>query len=183
MAVAPEKKCSNPECTVATTGRCVEGFAELTDCPHYGREIPTTVETTDDASKLASDAELELPSGEPLSVAAATDILRAHANRVIAVIGPMESGKTTLVASLYDVFQNGLFGGFSFMSSETLPAFEQRCHLARAASNRTTPNTERTSRSHGLKFYHLGLSLDHVRRVDLLLSDRSGEDFRVAADS
>ena len=36
--------CANPDCQVAETDRCIEGF-ELSACPHYGRELEETAET------------------------------------------------------------------------------------------------------------------------------------------
>jgi hypothetical protein len=60
-------------------------------------------------------------------------------------------------------------------------AFEQACHHARAASRRNTPETEHTHRGSGVGFYHLGLTLNHSF-LQLLLSDRPGEDYREVAD-
>ena len=48
MAAADEITCSNLECRVAETGKCVEGL-ELSACPHYGREPDPNSVSDDEA--------------------------------------------------------------------------------------------------------------------------------------
>ena len=69
------------------------------------------------------------------------------------------------------------------MNQKTLPAFELLCHFARAVSKGTTPDTERTTRGMGLVFLHLAVTNGSDERVDLLLSDRSGEDYEAATNT
>lgn len=110
-------------------------------------------------------------------------MLRAGETRVVAIIGPTAGGKTTLIASLYDLFQAGPVAGQRFAKSFTLSAFEQACHHARAVSQRATPYTERTPLSSGVGFYHLGIRNSPSPAIlELLLADRPGEDYRSAAD-
>ncbi len=172
--------CSNSECDVTETGKCVEGFPELAECPHYGKEF-----IEDDISKKGEGilSDIVLPSGDALDQSKANRFLCAFPANIIAVAGPADSGKTTLLSSIYDILQLGPFHDYSFATSTTLLAFERRCFLARLASQRSSPTTERTSTSSGLKFLHLALGRRDFGRVDFLLSDRSGEDYQRAANN
>jgi hypothetical protein len=98
------------------------------------------------------------------------------------VLGATAAGKTSLIASLHGLFQDGPVSQFSFAGSRTLFGFEQACHHARAASMRATPHTERTPRgSFGL--YHLALCPSRSEdAVELLLTDRAGEEYLAMAD-
>jgi hypothetical protein len=113
-------------------------------------------------------------------------MLRAVETRVLAIIGPTLSGKTSLIASLYESFQKPGVRVFQFARSRTLIAFEQACHDARAASRRPEPETEHTPHTplpSGVSFYHLGLRNGTTSRIlNLLLADRTGEDYRSATD-
>jgi len=137
------------------------------------------------AKKNAIDGEFhKFPSGEALIGNGALAVTRAAPARVIVVAGPANSGKTTLLATLYERFHFGLFGGYLFAGSRTLVGFERRCHLARRASGRETPDTERTRRLDALPLLHLAVRKpDAGRACDLLITDIYGETFRLAADS
>jgi len=102
---------------------------------------------------------------------------------MIAVIGPTSAGKTSLIACLCDLFQLGPVDRLHFAGSRTFSAFEQACHHARASSRRVSPQTEHTSLSSGLGFYHLGiLNRAESKTCHLLFADRSGEEYRAVAD-
>ncbi len=118
------------------------------------------------------------PSGEALSLAAANRLLRERPARLVALVGERGSGKTTLIGALYDRFQRGEYGGFSFAGSRTLIGFDRVWYLARAAAG-ATADTPRTSLADGLQFYHLRLAHGGERR-DLLLADRAGETYTAA---
>src|SRR5690554_5751194 len=122
--------CTNPDCRVAETGRCVEGL-ELSSCPHYGHEVSSDDQeiSSDDAgdeTNLDEDPvefvneNIRLPSAATLTCSGASSILRQGTSRVIAVLGPSDSGKTSLIASIYDLFQLGPVGGMEFTRSQTL---------------------------------------------------------------
>ena len=148
--------CANPDCRVVETGRCVEGF-ELSACSHYGRKLEETSETGRGSEKKPSaPSYIVLPGADTLPLAEASSLLRRGDARVIAIIGPRDAGKTSLIASLYELFQEGPVSEIGYAQSQTLHAFERACHDARAASRRTTPHTYRTSRGE-VQFYHLDL--------------------------
>lgn len=173
--------CANPECKVAETGRCVEGF-EIDKCPHYGREAEESVH--EDSASDASDADtgIALPLGATHDSEAASGLMRRGASRVIAVIGPREAGKTSLIAGVYDLFQTGPVSGIQFRRSETLHAFEQTCHDARAASRRGEPHMHRTPFQQ-VRFYHLEVSNSGpAENISMLFADRAGEEYRSATD-
>ena len=99
--------------------------------------------------------------------------------RVIVVAGPKDSGKTTLVSSLYQQFlMNQQFAHFSFVSSRTLRAWELRCRLARVSSGGLSPDSARTLVAEEGNFLHLRLrGVESSDTVDLLLSDWPYETF------
>ena len=175
----PPIQCANPECRVADTGKCVEGL-EFTACPNYGRERTDSASSSDTDSESA--AGIRLRSAEQLDLDAASEVLRATASRVIAIVGPLEAGKTSLLASLYDLFQTGKVGDVCFAGSRTLHAFERACHDSRSASRRAVPIMERTKRGR-VQFYHLDVVAPFLgSKIALLLGDRAREEYRQAAD-
>ena len=172
--------CSNPDCRVAETDRCVEGL-EFDACPYYGRKAGESSEISIPEEEDEGES-ISLPSGNTLSPTEASGILRQGPARVIAVIGPINSGKTSLIASLYDQFQEGGIEQVEFSCSQTLQAFEHTCHDARAMSRRGTPHTNRTPLGE-VSFYHLEVIGGPAgEKVALLLGDRSGEEYEAVAD-
>src|SRR5687767_14635843 len=109
-------------------------------------------------SEKAVDLRLLLPDGEALTAQRATAITAAAPTRVVILAGAEDSGKTTLLTSLYEKFLQGRFADHLFAGSATLPAYEQRCHRARIQSGAVDPDTERTK---GLDVRLLHLKLRH----------------------
>ncbi|MGH9739396.1 MAG: TRAFAC clade GTPase domain-containing protein [Candidatus Acidiferrales bacterium] len=132
----------------------------------------------------ASDVVIDLPSGNELDALAATVLQQAQLTRLIVVAGPVKAGKTTLIATLHDLFQTGKIGDYAFAWSRTLPAFERRCHLSRIASERNAPDTERTPFGK-VRYLHAQVSGPELPDglLDLLFIDVSGEVFDGARDS
>lgn len=165
--------CSNPDCRIAETGQCVEGLARE-QCPRYGR--PPAPLASDDEGIASVPEGVPLAPGTRLAVADAPDVLRACESRVIAIVGARESGKTSLIASLYALFQDGPIGTRIFARSDTLLAFEEASHDARALSARNQTYVERTNRG-TFGFYHLCLCSPNLEFTELLLGDRAGEEY------
>jgi hypothetical protein len=173
--------CANPDCRVAETGRCVEGF-ELYACQFYGREPDEGEVEAAAADEKEVGESIDLPTAGTLSLAEASRVLRQSDARVIAILGPSDSGKTSLIAGLYDLFQEGAIADVEFARSRTLHAFEHTCHDARAASRRRVPHMNRTPIGE-VSFYHLEIGGGAAgERLVLLLGDRAGEEYRAAAD-
>lgn len=177
--------CSNPECNVTETGKCVDGF-EVGECPH-AQQDDSTVEESDKIPSVelmasaATDDIVDINDGEILSVNSAADILRYGPSRVITVIGPSDAGKTTFALCLYEAFQHGPFDKWEFAGSMTLTAFEMRCHASRAKSGNSVPQTHRTPIGE-VRFLHLAVHNEISGRLELLISDRSGEHYEDVAN-
>ena len=175
--------CGNIGCKVASDGKCLEGL-ELAKCPFYGK---TPVETVSVSGRPAAALPeltngVALGSGSALEAKAASDILRRAVSRVVAIIGAHDSGKTSLIAGIYDCFQMGRIGEAAFAGSSTLHAFEQACHDARAASLRNVAHSPRTGRGE-VRFYHLDVKLsDRDAHLSLVIGDRSGEEYEEVTD-
>lgn len=172
---APPNTCSNPDCRIALDGRCVEGFPEPASCSHYGKPLVIVEASTPDVSKPAVRPGIRLPSAEALPGAAAQALLRDKSCAVIALVGPHESGKTSLIGGIYDLLQEDKVGGYAFAGSTTLHAFERACHDARTTSNRDEPHMERTDRGPAT-YFHLDLAeaSGQVKRT-ALFANRDGE--------
>jgi hypothetical protein len=177
LAETPEIQCSNPACKVRQDGRCVEGL-DPNECPHYGKALaaePSGGAVADDQHGII------LPSGDLLDREEASQVLRRGASRVIAVVAPKDAGKTTLIASVFELFLRGPIGPFRFCGSRTMYGFERACHPSRGLSRNAIPKTERTPLT-DVKFYHAALRRPGEPMLDLLFADRNGEDYGSAAD-
>ena len=76
---------------------------------------------------------IDLPQGRELNDAAALDLAKSRPVQWIVLAGPIDSGKTTLLTSLYELFQWREVEGYAFAGSSTLPAFEELCYLSNRA--------------------------------------------------
>lgn len=197
MSARPVGKCTNPDCTFNEGGPCVDGFVEneIADkCPNFSEgEVTENSVTSTVAQHLDNDeqsipAEMQpadegiaLPSGQALYPEDLYDITRDNDARIVLFAGPIESGKTTLIVSIYEKFRHGPFASHFFGGSETLIGFEKRCHSSRAASGREEAHTERTPAS-SRDILHLTLASegDLSQKIDLLLVDVSGEVYEAA---
>jgi hypothetical protein len=186
-----ETTCSQAGCQVETSGRCLEGFSPPETCPYFAgmdREQEDAASITDQELATYSSQELvPLPSGEALTERQAAEVARDERSYVIVIAGPVGSGKTTILTSLYEAFLEAPFANYFFRGSRTLVGFERRCHLGREESGTEFANTAHTSMREGVVFLHLDLASkdesDHLRHEHLLLSDISGELFKRLRDS
>lgn len=189
--------CANPDCNVGETGNCSEGHDPLASCPFYGKEIENDQEYDDLEDEGASEDVIEedvnnsqkggfigLPSGEALNEHQANDFVWRRPIRLIAIVGEQDSGKSTLINCIYFKFMQGTFADYSFAGSDTLVGFERRMHLWRIKSGIKRPDTKRTSLADGIQFLHfsLGNVKGDDRRIDVFLTDRSGEKYRRVMD-
>lgn len=182
MATQP-MTCSNADCNLASDGKCVEDY-EIDECPHAGDISIDDIPEAEEQGTVVTQPEptIALSSGEALDRDKASILQRRRVSRSIGLIGPNDSGKTSLIAGMYDLLQQGPVSGVAFAGSSTLIGFEKVCHLARAASRRTVPHTERTSRGTEATFFHLDLHQEEVGLTSLFIGDRSGEDYLAATD-
>lgn len=181
MASQP-RGCANQECNVASDGKCVEGYT-LDECPHATHiSVEDIEEVEDDVASPAPSTVLNLSLGDALDRETASVLQCRRVSRTIGIIGPNDAGKTSLVAGVYDLLQDGPVAGVGFAGSSTLIGFEKICHDARAASRRDAPHTERTIAGAEATFFHLDLRPPDGEVVSLFIGDRSGEDYLAAAD-
>jgi hypothetical protein len=126
---------------------------------------------------------IKLPPSSMLSIEDADAMLRWRPASLIAVVGERNGGKTTLVTEIYERFLRGSFGGMLFAHSLSLLGFERKSFRSRAESGAELPDTPRTSKQEGLRMFHLAVAdEDHLRRTDLLVSERAGEVYREIRD-
>ncbi len=136
----------------------------------------------------APATDVVLRAGTELTTGDLDALAREHPATLVALVGPPDAGKTTLVAALYEEFRRAKVPDFMLAGSLSLMAFERRCHLSRMASKLEQPHTERTKSTDEELFYHLRVARPHdlERRDDVFLLDVAGEDYaelRTRADA
>ena len=99
-------------------------------------------------------ASIELYAGTELATEDTDAVTLRYPAHLIVFAGEAESGKTTVLASIYDRLSDGPFAGFRFAGSRSLLGFEQICYLNRLASGGTRPDTPRTVPSDEAAYYH-----------------------------
>lgn len=188
--------CTAAGCQVGEGGSCLEGFQTLTECPNYLQTSPNAADLTSEedvapeaepiapSDDEAAEAPLSLSSGSALTAQEAHQLTGECLAKIVVLMGMVKSGKTTVLAELYERFCSGPFAGHLFAGSKTIIGFEQICHLSRAASQRALEDTERTKRGTENNLLHLDLvAQDGQRRQRLLISDLSGEVFEAATNT
>ncbi|CAD6516323.1 TRAFAC clade GTPase domain-containing protein [Paraburkholderia metrosideri] len=177
-----ELVCANRECRIAQGGRCIEGHDDLAKCPYYGKEPEggDQAEGDDGQETIGAFDGVHLPDALPLESRRADRVLASLPSRVIGVIGVHDSGKTSVIAGLFDLFQVGPVAHAIFAGSSTLHGLEIICHDARVASERDEPHSERTKRGE-VRFYHFDMLRDGLLQ-SVLIADRSGEEYEEVAD-
>lgn len=171
--------CRNPDCQVATTGRCALNHELLDSCEEYGAaEADLDFGDDDELNDPVETTELtRLRSSDLLGPEQIWSLQKAVPIRTVALVGDFRAGKTTLISALYASLLKGPLAGYRFRSSRTLTAFARRHHDALLLSNRESPVTLRTSRQDGLGFFHLCLRNEAGSDHNLLIADRSGETY------
>ena len=169
-------QCASPECKVAEDGRCIEGIPDLENCTHYGKAL-VIVDRPQLTAASQSAPGVRLPGAEALARGDAQVVLRNQPCNVISIVGPFDSGKTSLIAGVFDLFQHGPVGGFAFSGSSTLHSFERACHDTRRASKRKKAGMERTPTGDATYFHFDLVPAGCQSKRAALLANRSGEDY------
>lgn len=128
---------------------------------------------------------IDLYAGNDLTSEDADAVTLRSPAHLVVFAGAAASGKTTVLASIYDRLSEGPFAGFQFAGSRSLLGFEQICYLNRLASGGTRPDTPHTPLSDEAAYYHLALRAKEAgaQRRHVLLCAISGELFRLATNS
>jgi hypothetical protein len=129
---------------------------------------------------------IRLPAGIELNEEHAKQMALERPVRLIVLAGAVDCGKTTLLTSIYEMFQAGPIEKKQFAGCDTFPAFEKKCHLGRADSGNEEEKSGRNPYDGPHPEYvHLKLqngpkALGHI---DFLFTDVSGEMFEHARNS
>lgn len=210
-------QCSHEDCTYPDGGTCAlaaELLDPAQDCPHLLRAGESMQEGIDQDEKSSDSVQfypgsVEVEPGEArqqpardaapwagrhLNGETADQLLRTSPARLVAVVGPYDAGKTSLLASFFLQLANGQCRTlpYRFASSRTFHALNEladqiqtwdRAQVA-AAPERTASGGRivgRTPKEGGPnRFLHLGLcprNPDDRRHIHVLLSDVAGEWF------
>ncbi|MBM7425045.1 TRAFAC clade GTPase domain-containing protein [Spongiibacter marinus] len=182
-----DAQCSNPQCHYSESGKCIEGYEDVSHCESFNAEFDPADNIEETAlSELAKEptSSRELLGKEKLSPEWVDTLLKQRKGVVVACIGPAAIGKTTLMACIFEQLSLSAIEQWNFAGSKTLAPFERLRHSARITSKRTTPSTDRTLTSEGLGFFHLAFHHQQQgKRKDLYFADRPGEDFTFAANN
>jgi len=174
-------KCSQPECSIQTTGKCVNGL-EPKDCTNKLDIIKQDEKTLhEEFGSTFGTEDVRLPWGESYLEPEISHLTYQYNCRLILVIGEPSCGKSTLYGALFDSFHKGGCGKFIFSSTKTPIGFERICHYAREKCKGKQSNTERT-KSHEFTYLHLGVRQKDMTNETqhLIFADVSGERFQTA---
>jgi hypothetical protein len=118
----------------------------------------------------------KLFTGEELSFEDLKIVTYRYPANMVYILGEHDSGKTTILSTLYEMFQFSPFNELHFAGSFTQVGFEKRCFHSRLSSKNKEADTERT-KTEEFKFLHLALKRIPKSRtaVHYLISDISGE--------
>lgn len=168
--------CRLPGCGGPHSGVCINSlpFDECPDVIELDEDDAPPEEPVEAATETVA-----LPGGRSLDAAACDALLRQRGGVVVGIVAGPDVGKTTLIATIYELLHRHRMTAFGFAGSETLRGYEERCHLARLSSNAAKPDTPRTSSGVPLSFTHMRIASSGGTR-DIFFSDRSGEHFESA---
>ena len=177
-------RCSHPKCRIAETGVCLEGHKQ--GCPNLiADDAPTTAAGEPRSATATGPEPRRFHTGEKLTPREASRLLSERPARVVLCAGSQESGKTTFLARIGEMFRAGSFPHYRFAGSLTLCGFERATWLATITSGTGRPATKRTRRIENDTFLHLRVhpAEDAADHLDLLISDLAGETFPTAVAS
>lgn len=172
--------CSQRDCTVAQTGKCMLNN-EPSTCPNHLSTATTHVSTAGLAPVLsAPDEGVALESSMTLGGEDVRFLLERRLCTQVGILGFPDAGKTAALVSLYLLVSSGNLEGFEFRDCRTLMAFEQISRGARAWDRDLLPDqvTAHTEISDGRTagFLHLKLfDSEFQRDIEFFVPDLPGE--------
>lgn len=117
-----------------------------------------------------------LPSGDALDEEELYLLTARRNTRIIYVLGPVGSGKTTFESMLYDCFLRNIDEELLFAGSETLQGYEERLNNLRVVSGSSEAKMQRTKLEEKHCFLQLYLKSKHDQ-YSVVFADVSGELF------
>ena len=137
----------------------------------------STEELENNGESVIEDANnFTLPSGDALNDEDLYLLTAKKNTRIIYVLGPVGSGKTTFESMIYECFLKNIDEELLFAGSETLLGFEQRLNNLRVVSGNSTAKMERTNIQERHCFLQLYLK-DKQENYSVVFSDISREIF------
>lgn len=129
---------------------------------------------------VRTESGVTLRNGKLLSIAAMDRMARQNDATLVVLVGPPDSGKTTLISTLYELVRAAKVSGLWFAGSRSLIAFEECSHLSRVDSDLEEATMERTKYSEEQNFYHFRMRSEEPPHplTELFLLDVAGEGFR-----
>ena len=178
--VVDRRVCRLPGCGGPASGVCINNLS-FDECP----DVLDAVSSEDDGPRASSHRPdrdfVVVPGGHALDAAACDALLRQRGGTVVGLVAGPEVGKTTLIGLMYELLVRRRMAAFGFAGSETLRGYDERCYLARTATNAASADTLRTPAQDKLSFTHLRVASGSAR-LDVVFSDRSGEHFERVMD-
>jgi len=141
-------------------------------------------DSENEGAERSSDQPINMISlfkGEELTIEQITDVTYRFPATKIYILGEHDSGKTTILATLFEMFQAAPFHDFHYAGSLTQIGFERRCFYSRLASKNDDADTERT-KAEEFHFLHIAIkkSYSEKQATHLLISDIAGEKIKRA---
>lgn len=191
MTDTPAEGCTHQSCFDPETVGCNMGNSNLADCPYRKQWLEQQSEVAAGETGAAprtevrgqhSERDLRLPwTGNAMGTKDIHLVSASNRTSLLGVVGPFNSGKTTLLTLMYLLMARGeQLPEWRFTASTTLGGWGKLADNLRWVANDVPPKfPEHTSRGTGRRpgLLHLAVrGIDHVRR-DFLLTDPPGEWF------
>lgn len=147
--------------------------ALLNDTVDYAIE-----EQAPDETMVNNQEVFKVGSGSSLNCGQVDCIAAREGIRMVMLVGSVASGKTTIEASIYQMFLDKPVGTYYFAGSESLQGFEERAYLTRIRSKRPEASTPHTNVGETESFLHLRLWDKEEDKIhNFIMADLSGEAF------
>ena len=174
-------KCNQPDCSIETTGKCVNGLP-VADCSNKRSIVAGGLEEEPQQNQQQPASNyIKIPWGDSFKEEDLHFLTYRYPCKMVALIGEPKCGKTTLYAAVMDCLHKGRCGKFSFVSTKTPIGFEFASFLARESSKGNIPDTERT-KTYEYAYLHLEVA-DETGKRHLLFADVNGERYQDARNS
>ena len=189
-------RCTEVDCDFPLGGKCARLHSDpATDCDALVRISAAAVGKDEDGNDVPSSPENDVVdddttppwTGTHIEYGRFEELTWRARPRLVAVLGPHDAGKTSLLASLFLQIANGQYEtlAYRFSSSRTLLSFDQLILRANEwDGGRDSQIVEHTSKATGSNFLHLGFRPlrgnssnreFEARHLDVLFSDIAGE--------
>jgi hypothetical protein len=183
--------CKQKDCPFSKNGTCLEDLS-IEECPHlylqseYHDDLEEeNYDDEDNVTTTETKTFITLDGCDDLSISDISKVTHNFKANLIVVFGESDSGKTTLGATIHELFQQAPFKKYWFAGSMTPIGFEKRCYLSRLISGSEKARTQKTKAGE-LRFLHIALKEEtklEEKANHLIISDASGEIYKLARNS